>query len=670
MGRAAFLPVLLFHAFHLLDLAYCDCNQKYVVKSGDAMEVVSQNYPHNYSRNAHCFYDFSTEYNSGDVIRIRVLEVTMPCKDDQSTLEVFDAFNTSPRYLGRICQGGDVIFTSPKERMYLVFKSGGREPTGRGFKLKVEGVPEFSHCYKEKAKVLNVLHEPQQLVSPYYPFEVAPNVHCRWLLKAPQGHKITLEILHADMKGSSDCVNFGFYIFDGKTTYDDERVAQVCDNPSGDRRTFDSSSNYLLVVFSSGPHVLYSGGGVKLAFYSTLADHSFSDRDHTLLFILVGVLLGIASFTIIMIIVRFFVVPARRKAMSRDHGRRSSRAPLRSVSTISTPTEPPPPYRASEGAPAERRFAGALSNLFKPHRESSDVVRHSARGVSNSAFSAYDFGPIPDQADVTSINNAINLINSGIVSPEMLSLNTRVFTPSAQPPNDHRELPNATHLRPVSGRRDSGHYETVSGVFAYLDTYPDSETDNGSIHLNSGADIEYIRSQLPAYELSDAGHGNNDDRIPERTRQKRERIPTPDETKLIRITGRPCNDVSIVSRHDDACRPESIRNEKTGSSKTGNGIRGNDIDGVSTGSGGLSVHRLELSQNGNAASCGESRVSSAGESNRLGHQAIGPSVNDALRGSVDADGYEIPASHYDKPNVLNRDEEPEYQTLHYDIVQL
>ncbi|KAH9492005.1 hypothetical protein Btru_029627 [Bulinus truncatus] len=123
----------------LLDVTQGECNQRYVVKTGQAIDVVSQNYPYNFSRNVHCFYDFIAEFNSGNVIHLKVQEISLSCDDPQTTLEVYDAFTTSPKFLGRLCQGNPMLFVSPKERMYLIFKSSGSG--SNGFKLRVEAVP-------------------------------------------------------------------------------------------------------------------------------------------------------------------------------------------------------------------------------------------------------------------------------------------------------------------------------------------------------------------------------------------------------------------------------------------------------------------------------------------------------------------------------------------------
>ncbi|KAH9492004.1 hypothetical protein Btru_029625 [Bulinus truncatus] len=317
---------------------------------------------------------------------------------------------------------------------------------------------KFSHCYKEKTKIVNAYHHPQVIISPYYPFEVAPNVHCRWLIKAPPGHKVILDVKDINMKGSNDCNNFGLYVYDGKTNYDDERVGKLCDRETG-MRSFTSSSVYLMVEFTSGPHVLLSGGGVKLSFRSSHGDEE-TNKDHSLLFILIGVLLGVASYTVLMIILRYVVVPARRKHSSRAFGpdRSASLTPLRSISITSSISDPPPPYRATEDAhhTTKRGVIGALSchlaNIFKPARAPAAATG----GAANPAFGALTNGqyPTPD--------NYSSFIPHGAREPtQEISMTTLLA-------NEYRQLPQVPQA-PHDGPSESAHlYDTLSNAGSYV----------------------------------------------------------------------------------------------------------------------------------------------------------------------------------------------------------
>ncbi|XP_059169093.1 uncharacterized protein LOC131950904 [Physella acuta] len=437
-----------FALMFLIRYAFGACNEKYLIKSGEVIEVTSQNYPNHLPENSHCFYDMSTQFHSGDVIHLHVEDVTLDCNDQNTTLDVYDAFNLSPRHLGRICSGSRSVFISPKERLYLVFKSGSRSSNYR-FKLKAEGVPDFRHCYKERAKVIQVYSSQQQIVSPYYPQEVAPNVHCRWLLKAPADQKITLQVFDANMKGSSDCVNFGLYIFDGKTTYDDEMLGQVCSDDDTNK-SFESSSNYLLVVFSSGSHVLLSGGGVRLGFKSSPADDEPSEVDTRLLFTLIGILMVIVIFTIIMMIIRFLVLPARRKVLMRqceENLRRSMRE--RSLS------DPPPPYSAPYRTTTAKRSSSLttlLASLFKTSRRPNQFLPAQTTWQTHSGLE------LPQVH-----SNGISAYGTGVIFP-FISRDAILDSLT----NEYQELP---IMRSISQNSDtcSGHYDTLSSVYPYVD---------------------------------------------------------------------------------------------------------------------------------------------------------------------------------------------------------
>ncbi|KAK0055525.1 deleted in malignant brain tumors 1 protein [Biomphalaria pfeifferi] len=488
----------------LLDPSNAECNQKYVVKTGQAIDVVSHSYPYNFTRNVHCFYDFITEFNSGNIIHVKVQEVNLSCEEQTTSLEVYDAFRTSPKLVGRICQSNPMIFVSPKERLYLVFKSSGAG--GSGFKLRVEAVPEFTHCYKEKTKVVNAHQHSQVIVSPYYPVDVATSVNCKWLIKAPLGHTVILDILDAKMRGSHDCTSFGLYIYDGKTNYDDERIAKICDHVT--TTSFTSSSVYMTVVFTSGPNVLHAGGGVKLAFRSSYVEDE-TEKDYSLLFILIGVLLGVASYTVLMVILRYVVVPARRKGLSRQcgHDRSASLTPLRSVSVTSSIIEPPPPYRATEDLHHNKRgiiggISRQLRNLFRPARPSS----HPDEGVVNSAFD-YHAGEQYTSA-AASPGFVVSSVGSN-VALEHIKMNDLVT-------NDYRELPHIPRTPSANAGDSENLYDTLSSVSPYTDAsnYAEcyqpvedctgkgiSETEFSNDSCNVHTDISNSALETAGYEI-------------------------------------------------------------------------------------------------------------------------------------------------------------------------
>ncbi|GFO46196.1 tumor necrosis factor, alpha-induced protein 6 [Plakobranchus ocellatus] len=326
--------------------AHGTCDTSVKIRSGRSLQVSSPDYPEDSPRRMHCFYDLKSHFNSGDVIHLRVLDVTLSCDDEENTLKVFDAFSTNPRYLGRICKGGIQTFASPKDRLYLVYETGKHdtalatsssvllseiqtksvidrpgkgEKKGRAFRLQVTALPEFRQCFNYQAKVLLAEKKAKQFVSPYFPFEVAPNVHCRWLIKASPGRVVVLHILEASMRGSNDCRNFGLFIYDGKTTYDDKSLGVICDNQSDSEAlvSYRSTGNFLLVVFSSSSHVLHSGGGVKLQYYSVLLDSSSGQKNQSLLYSLLGIFVALACFTALLVVFRFIVIPSRLKKASR-----------------------------------------------------------------------------------------------------------------------------------------------------------------------------------------------------------------------------------------------------------------------------------------------------------------------------------------------------------------
>ncbi|BFZ21345.1 hypothetical protein BsWGS_24384 [Bradybaena similaris] len=554
-----------FLAWHLLRIVSGSCDVRIAVKSGQDVEITSPNYPLNFSSQLHCFYDLTTGFTAGDVLRVSVLDVTLSCNDPDTSLEVFDAFSTSAMYLGKVCAGGVTKFVSPRERLYLVFKSrpGARNATSRGFKLGVKSLPEFTHCYTEKALVLSATLKPQHFISPYYPLQVAPNVHCRWLLKAPTDHRVHLDIQHADLKGSGDCMNFGLYIYDGKTSYDDERLATVCSNSS---QSFCSTSNYLMVVFMSGANVLHSGSGVKLRYYSSVAGANAEKADSSLLFILIGVLLGLATFTIVMVILRFIVIPARMQALARRYhpNTASSSTDPRAATAQSMQSDPPPPYEATNVGNHEHKsrtsvWTSICGSCFLNDKPD---MRSSLQNTAVNNDDAFILRNIPltpghivtpqmfSQLTGTSVHTFPPFLRAGTTSANIQeSPQTRQTTITSVHSNEYQELPDPIRSDIVSGsevidnaindladrrlqnehavryiRVDSGYQGSVAGDSTSL-TYTnsgqmgalDSEDTASQIHIHNTSHPSSERDRTSAarggnysnvtpYEIDDGGY--------------------------------------------------------------------------------------------------------------------------------------------------------------------
>ncbi|GFR96030.1 hypothetical protein ElyMa_006287900 [Elysia marginata] len=131
--------------------------------------------------------------------------------------------------------------------------------------------------------------------------------------------------------------------FSGKTTYDDTNLAVICDNQSDSEpaRSYHSSGNFLLVVFSSSSHVLHSGGGVKIQYSSISLDNQADDRDKRLLYTLVGLFVAVACLTAFFAVLRFVIIPARQNKSTR-------RLDILAMSRAAGLGDLPPPYTSRE----------------------------------------------------------------------------------------------------------------------------------------------------------------------------------------------------------------------------------------------------------------------------------------------------------------------------------
>lgn len=310
-----------------------ECNQKFPVKVNEVTYITSPNYPGNFTEYVDCYYElYTAAQNRGLVIFVDVLNVTLDCLDETAKLKVFSDFSRNPRALGTICEGGQTTFSSPKQSLYLTFRS--RVHLGeksRGFRLRIRSEPRYCHCYNKATIIKEASRTPALITTPFYPSGAEANVQCRWLLKSPLNSRVNATILDANMRGSHGCHKFALYIYDGKTTNDNSLLASVCDdNPS---RNVQSSGPYMLVFFTSGSMVYNSGGGIKLQYSSILEEEpqQLTLINQALFFVITALLIVIIATIVVIALLKLFLLPYRRKLAERR--RRESRANLTRVAS-------------------------------------------------------------------------------------------------------------------------------------------------------------------------------------------------------------------------------------------------------------------------------------------------------------------------------------------------
>lgn len=220
------------------------CGGIFTAESGT---ISSPNYPNNYEGDRSCEYDIIAP--QGKIIILNVLDFDIEqhssCEFDY--LQIFDGSTAdNSTRLGRFC--GDKkpgIFTSTFNHLHIEFASDS-SVFGRGFMANYT----FSDI-----ECGGLIKDSKEIVKP--PMQVdgdgfyKSNSVCRWLIKAPPGHVIQMNIINFDLELDSQCKYDYIKIFNNGSGNGDE-VGPFCgSNAPKVITTVDNMATILFVSDSS-----------------------------------------------------------------------------------------------------------------------------------------------------------------------------------------------------------------------------------------------------------------------------------------------------------------------------------------------------------------------------------------------------------------------------------
>lgn len=101
------------------------------------------------------------------------------------------------------------------------------------------------------------------ILSPYYPGFYAPNSSCNWLITAPVGHVIRLEVLDFQLERDPRCATDHLEVTDGNTV-GEKNLGRYC----GDEipKLMQSTRNTLHIAFRSDMSVQRTGFKIHYSF--------------------------------------------------------------------------------------------------------------------------------------------------------------------------------------------------------------------------------------------------------------------------------------------------------------------------------------------------------------------------------------------------------------------
>uniref|UniRef100_W5MNU8 CUB and zona pellucida-like domains 1, tandem duplicate 1 n=1 Tax=Lepisosteus oculatus TaxID=7918 RepID=W5MNU8_LEPOC len=255
----------------------------------------SPNFPDNYPNYSDCIWYITVQEYETILLEFReiLLEISNGCVYD--SISVYDGPSTSSTLLGIMCQNGSFTFQSSSNSLTVAFKSD-YSVTAQGFLAQYQAVspellskqeaplgqspsdtsfpwttyPSLPQLSTETAWQCGgtLTQSRGQFTSPNYPQSYPNNAHCTWNIRASGYRTIYLEFSYFLLETTPGCGYDRVSVYDGpSSSY--PLLGRIC---GGQKRTYNSTRNYMTVVFESDSSSTYKGFE---AFYS------FHDRSLT-----------------------------------------------------------------------------------------------------------------------------------------------------------------------------------------------------------------------------------------------------------------------------------------------------------------------------------------------------------------------------------------------------
>ncbi|XP_063293601.1 embryonic protein UVS.2-like [Pelobates fuscus] len=214
---------------------------------------VSANYPNNYPNNAKCFWlirvpsdQVFLQFSAFDV------QGSPSCSSDY--LKVYDGANTSsPVLLDRACGTGQVPSLVSSGNLMLLEFASDSSITATGFKGSYSTVK----CGSTLTSYSGVFS------SPNYPSSYPALAQCTWVIIAPVGFKVSLNMTYFYLEIQRSCSNDYLVFYDGPTPTSPQ-IGKYCSMAKVP--TITSTKNYLVIQFVSDESVQTRGFLAKYAF--------------------------------------------------------------------------------------------------------------------------------------------------------------------------------------------------------------------------------------------------------------------------------------------------------------------------------------------------------------------------------------------------------------------
>ncbi|XP_077864850.1 cubilin-like [Saccoglossus kowalevskii] len=194
------------------------CGGEYTVKPGTTLEITSPGYPASYSNNEHCEWVISV--SEGKRLKVTIWEFETEYGYDFVDLgNGNDTAELSTRFI-RLSGSLDVqAYVSQTEILWMVFESDGLI-TAPGFLFEFEEIDPVETPTEKPAipttmapiecgENITVFSEPVSVISPNYPEMYYNSLECVWIITAPEGRRILIDIIDFETEAGFDWVTMG-----------------------------------------------------------------------------------------------------------------------------------------------------------------------------------------------------------------------------------------------------------------------------------------------------------------------------------------------------------------------------------------------------------------------------------------------------------------------------
>ncbi|XP_053489633.1 deleted in malignant brain tumors 1 protein-like [Ictalurus furcatus] len=195
-------------------------------------EFFSPNFPDEYPEDTNCIWRLLSPEQQ--VVSLTFVSVDIElCPDcDCDAVYVYDGPSSSSPLLGTVCGHGRKTFSSSRNTLTVVFSSDS-SINGRGFIAHWNTVLCGGTLTQSRG----------EFFSPSYPNNYPNYANCTWSLLAGELQVVSLNFTFVDLESCCDFI----HVYDGPTA----RHSLLGSVTGNQRATFNSSSRYVTVIFSS-----------------------------------------------------------------------------------------------------------------------------------------------------------------------------------------------------------------------------------------------------------------------------------------------------------------------------------------------------------------------------------------------------------------------------------